>query len=169
MLTFHNASTTRLLVAAAVIAIVSGAAVGMGVGYIIHYDSPTTRTFYLFDRSLPFNETIFGYPHDTFVPDTLTVNKGDHVLIHFVDIEATPEGHTFNLDQPYNLNAIVYKNVTEGGGVKATVANVSGRDGVVIGMSENATITFDANWAGTFRFYCAIHQPTMTGYLVVVG
>jgi len=163
---FSKLSTNRLLTVAAIIAIVSGAAVGMGVGYVIHYDAPTTRTFYLFDRSLPFDENIFGYPHDTFVPDTITVNKGDHVLIHFVDIESTPEGHTFNLDAPYTLNAVVYKNVTEGGGVKATVTNMPG---VVIGMSENATITFTANWAGTFRFYCAIHQPTMTGYLVVVG
>src|SRR5215467_4058537 len=91
-------STNRLLTVAAIIAIAGGAAVGMGVGYVIHYDAPTTRTFYLFDRSLPFDESIFGYPHDTFVPDAITVNKGDHVLIHFVDIESTPEGHTFNLD-----------------------------------------------------------------------
>lgn len=159
-------STGKLLVAAAVIAVVTGASVGAGVGYVIHYNAPTTRTFYLFDRSLPFNETVFHYPHDTFLPDTLTVNKGDHVLIHFVDVEATPEGHTFNIDPPYTFNAIVYKNVTQGGGIAASFSNVSG---VIIGQSQNATITFTANWAGTFRYICAIHQPTMTGYLVVIG
>jgi plastocyanin len=159
-------STGRLLMAAAVIAIVSGASVGLGVGYVIHYDAPTTRIFYLFDRSLPFDENVWHYPHDTFLPDTITVNKGDHVLIHFVDTEGTPEGHTFNLDPPYTFNAIVYKNITEGGGVARTLTNVSG---VIIGQSQNATITFTASWAGTFKYSCLIHQPTMTGYLVVIG
>lgn len=163
---FRNLSTGKLLLVAAIIAIVSGASVGFGVGYVVRYNAPTTRIFYLFDRSLPFDESVFHYPHDTFLPDTLTVNKGDHVLIHFVDVEATPEGHTFNLDPPYTFNAIVYKNVTQGGGIAATFSNVSG---VIIGMSQNTTITFDANWAGTFRYICAIHQPTMTGYLVVLG
>ena len=59
---FGKLSTTRLLIATAVIAIVSGASLGLGVGYVIHYDAPTTRTFYLFDRSLPFNETVFNIP-----------------------------------------------------------------------------------------------------------
>ncbi|OLE84667.1 MAG: hypothetical protein AUF79_17475 [Crenarchaeota archaeon 13_1_20CM_2_51_8] len=165
---FGKLSTGRLLMVAAIIAIVSGVSVGLGVGYVIHYDAPTTRTFFLFDRSLPFDENVFGYPHDTFVPDTITVNKGDHVLIHFVDIESTPEGHTFNLDPPYTLDAVVYKNVTvpPGGGVAGTFHNVPG---VIIGQGQNATITFTANWAGTFRYICEIHQPTMTGYLVVIG
>jgi plastocyanin len=163
---FGKLSTPRLLMVAAIIAIVSGVSVGLGVGYVIHYDAPTTRIFYMFDRSLPFNESIFGYPHDTFVPDAITVNKGDHVLIHFVDIESTPEGHTYNMDPPYTFNAIVYKNVTQGGGIAGTYSNVNA---VIMGQSQNATITFTASWAGTFRYYCAIHQPTMTGYLVVIG
>ncbi|HVH16258.1 MAG TPA: plastocyanin/azurin family copper-binding protein [Candidatus Angelobacter sp.] len=163
---FGELSTAKLLVAAAIIAIVSGALVGLGVGYVIHYDAPTTRTFYLFDRSLPFNETVFKIPHDTWVPDTITVNKGDHVLIHFLDTEATPEGHTYTMDSPYTFNAVVYKNETQGGGIAGTFSNVSG---VIMGQSQTATITFTASWAGTFRYYCAIHQPTMTGYLVVIG
>ena len=163
---FGKLSTGRLLIVAAVIAIVSGASVGLGVGYVIHYNAPTTRTFYLFDRSLPFNETLFKIPHDTFVPDTITVNKGDHVVIHFSDIESTPEGHTFNLDPPYTFDAVVYKDVTKGGGVAGTFSKVGS---VFMGQSQTATITFTANWAGTFPYYCAIHQPTMTGYLVVIG
>ena len=160
-------STGRLLLAAAVIAIVSGASIGLGVGYVVRYNAPTTRVFYMFDRSLPFEESAFhNLPHDTFLPDTLTVNKGDHVLIHFIDTESTPEGHTFNIDPPYTFNAVVYKNETQGGAVAATLTNVSG---VIIGQGQNVTITFDANWAGTFKYICAIHQPTMTGYLVVLG
>src|SRR5215472_11533712 len=159
-------SPSILVLVIAIIAIVGGISVGLGVGYVVRYNAPTTRIFYLYDRSLPFNESVFHYPHDTFLPDTLTVNKGDHILIHFVDVEATPEGHTFNIDPPYTFNAVVYKNVTEGGGVARTLTKVSG---VIIGMSENATITFDANWAGTFRYVCEIHIPTMIGYLVVIG
>jgi plastocyanin len=163
---FGKVSTGRLLMVAAVIAIVSGASVGLGVGYVIHYNAPTTRVFYMFDMSLPFDEGVWNIPHDTFLPNTITVNKGDHILIHFADTEATPEGHTFDIDPPYTFNAIVYKNTTQGGGIAATFSNVPG---VIIGQSQNATITFTANWAGTFRYICHFHQPTMTGYLVVIG
>ena len=163
---FGKLSTGRLLTASAIIAIVSGALVGLGVGYVIHYDAPTTRVFYLFDRSLPFDEMTWNIPHDTFLPDTITVNKGDHVLIHFADTEGTPEGHTYKMDPPYKFDAVVYKNITQGGGVAGTFSNV---DIVSLGQSQNATITFNANWAGTFRYWCTIHYPTMTGYLVVIG
>jgi len=109
---------------------------------------------------------LFKIPHDTFVPDTITVNKGDHVVIHFADIESTPEGHTFTMDPPYTFDAVVYKDITQGGGVAGTFTDVPG---VILGQSQTATITFTANWAGTFRYFCEIHQPTMTGYLVVIG
>src|SRR5437660_11424518 len=112
---FGKLSTARLLMVAAIIAIVSGASVGLGVGYVIHYDAPTTRTFYMFDRSLPFNETLFKIPHDTCVPDPITVNKGDHVVIHFADIESTAEGHTCTMDPSYTFDAVVYRGLTQGG------------------------------------------------------
>ena len=158
-------SASKLLLVIAIVAIIAGAATGLTVGYNVRYTAPTTRTFFLFDRSLPFEEGIFHIPHDTFVPDTITVNKGDHVLIHFVDTESTPEGHTFTLDAPYTVNAVVYPNATEHFAPK-TYTNVPT---VILGMSENATITFTANWAGVFPFRCDIHQPTMTGYLSVLG
>src|SRR5437879_12447742 len=123
---FGKLSSARLLMVAAIIAIVSGASVGLGVGYVIHYDAPTTRTFYMFDRSLPFNETLFKIPHDTFVPDTITVNKGDHVVIHFADIESTPEGHTFTMDPPHTSTAVVDKDLTQGGGVAGTFTATPG-------------------------------------------
>jgi plastocyanin len=163
---FSKFSTGRLLVAAAIIAIISGAAVGVSVGYIVHYSAPTTRTFYLYDGTLPFAENVFyNTPHDTFVPDTITVDKGDNVIIHYVNIEDTSEGHSFTMDSPYKFNVVLYGNVTNQGIVErdTQVSNI------VLSQGQNATITFTASWAGTFRYYCIFHQPTMTGYLVVIG
>ncbi len=163
---FGNLSSAKLLTAAALIAISSGAVVGLSVGYVVHYSAPTTRTFYLFDGTLPFSEpTFYNIPHDTFVPDTITVDKGDHVVIHYINIEDVSESHTFTMDLPYKFEATVYGNATQQG-VVATYPNVGN---IVLSQGQNATITFTASWAGTFRYYCAIHQPTMTGYLVVIG
>jgi plastocyanin len=170
---FSNLSTGKLLIVAAAIAIVSGATVGVGVGSVIHYSAPTTREFLLFDGSLPFNDAQppegFGYPHDIFVPDRITVNKGDTVLIHYVNIEDVGELHNFHMDAPYSFDATVYYNATEhglGGGVKTPLTH---ENIVVLGQGENATITFTASWAGVFPYKCDFHQPTMTGYLVVIG
>lgn len=163
---FRKLSTGRLLLAAAIVAIVSGASVGLSVGYVIHYDAPTTRVFYLFNGSLPFDEHTFHLSHDTFVPDRITVNKGDHVVIHYLNVEDVSERHSFDMDSPYTFDAVVYHNVTEGGGLVGTFSHVTD---IVLGQGQNATITFTASWAGTFRYYCYFHQPTMTGYLVVIG
>src|SRR5437867_4503717 len=93
---FGRLSTPKLLTAAGLVAIFSGAIVGLSVGYVVHYSAPTTRTFYLFDGTVPFDESMFyGHPHDTFVPDTITVDKGDHVVIHYVNIEDVGEAHTY--------------------------------------------------------------------------
>ena len=163
---FRKLSSAKLLVAAALIAIFSGAVVGLSVCYVVHYSAPATRTFYLFDGSVPFDESMFyGHPHDTFVPDTITVDKGDHVVIHYVNIEDIGEAHTYTMDPPYTFDATVYGNATQQG-VVGTYPNVGN---VVLSQGQNATITFTASWAGTFRYYCAYHQPTMTGYLVVIG
>ena len=170
---FSKLSTGKLLIAAAVIAIVSGAAVGMSVGYVIHYSAPTMREFYLFDGSLPFNDEPrpqgFGYPHDIFVPDRITVNKGDRVLIHYVNIEDIAEDHNFMMEQPYRFDAIVYDNASINGGKGAVLGTHLNVDTVVLGQGQNATITFTASWAGVFPYRCTFHQPTMTGYLVVIG
>ncbi len=170
---FSKLSTGRLLIAAAVIAIVSGASVGASVGYVIHYSAPTTREFYLFDGSLPFNDQPrpqgFGYPHDIFVPDRITVNKGDTVLIHYVNIEDVAEDHNFFMEAPYTFNAVVYDNASVNAGKGAVVQTLTHVDTVVLGQGQNATITFTASWAGVFPYRCTFHQPTMTGYLVVIG
>ena len=170
---FSKLSTGKLLIAAAVIAIVSGAAVGMSVGYVIHYSAPTTREFYLFDGSLPFNDEPrpqgFGYPHDIFVPDRITVNKGDHVLIHYVNIEDIAEDHNFVMESPYRFDAVVYDNASINSGKGAVLGTHLNVDTVVLGHGQNATITLTASWAGVFPYRCTFHQPTMTGYLVVIG
>lgn len=137
-------STPKLLAVVGIIAVIAGAIVGVSIGYAIHYTAPTTRTFYLFNSSLPFNSTTFGVPHDIFSPDRITVNKGDTVVIHYFNIEDQPEPHTFTMYSPYNIDYFVPKGF-------------------------NVTITFKANWAGVFGYYCTIHPPTMTGYLVVLG
>jgi len=170
---FGKMSTGKLLLAAGVIAIVSGASVGLSVGYVIHYSAPTTREFYLFDGSLPFNDEPrpagFGYPHDIFVPDRITVNKGDSVLIHYVNIEDVAENHNFHMDAPYSFDAIVYANASINSGKGEVVNTFSRVNQVVLEQGQNATITFTASWAGVFPYRCDYHQPTMTGYLVVIG
>ncbi len=163
---FGKLSSAKLLAAAALIAISSGAVVSLSVGYVVHYSAPATRTFYLFDGTLPFSErTFYNIPHDTFVPDTITVDKGDHVVIHYINIEDVSESHTFTMDLPYKFDATLYGNATQQG-VVGTYPNVGN---IVLSQGQNATITFTASWAGTFRYLCEFHQPTMTGYLVVIG
>ncbi len=163
---FGKLSSAKLLAAAALIAISSGAVVGLSVGYVVHYSAPATRAFYLFDGTLPFSErTFYNIPHDTFVPDTITVDKGDHVVIHYINIEDVSESHTFTMDLPYKFDATLYGNATQQGVVGA-YPNVGN---IVLSQGQNATITFTASWAGTFRYLCEFHQPTMTGYLVVIG
>ena len=163
---FGKLSSEKLLAAAALIAISSGAVVGLSVGYVVHYSAPATRTFYLFDGTLPFSEpSFYNIPHDTFVPDTITVDKGDHVVIHYINIEDVSESHTFTMDLPYKFDATLYGNATQQG-VVGTYPNVGN---IVLSQGQNATITFTASWAGTFRYLCEFHQPTMTGYLVVIG
>jgi plastocyanin len=106
---------------------------------------PEKREFWLFNSEIPgFNETKMGISHDVFSMPSITVNRGDTVVIHFFNTE--PRGgdhHTFTIsDSAYNINAEV-------------------RPG------ENKTITFDATTSGIFPFTCTFHQPTMTGQFIV--
>lgn len=131
-----------------VIAIVVSALVGLGTGYfaasLANSKAPQAREFWVFSVVLPFNDTLVGLPHDYFAPDRIVVNKGDTVTIHFYNTEDEPERHTFTMAAPYAVN----------------------KD---IDFGENADITFVANVAGVFAFTCTYHQPSMTGYLVVLG
>src|SRR6266566_858508 len=154
-------SVGKLLLVVGIVAIVAGAAVGTSVGYAVHYSAPTTRAFYLFNNSLPFDQHTWGIPHDTFSPDRITVNKGDKVVIYYRNIEDTTEPHTFTMDAPYTFDAIVHAGQNETFPIASTLHSASN---VVVQVNQTATITFTATWAGVFRYYCAYHQPTMTGY-----
>jgi len=159
-------STEKILLVVGIVAVIAGAAVGTSVGYAVHYAAPTTRAFYLFNNSLPFDQHTWGIPHDTFSPDRITVNKGDKVIIYYRNIEDTTEAHTFTMDTPYTFDAVVHAGQNE---TFPVASSLKGASNVVVQVNQTATITFTASWAGVFRYYCAYHQPTMTGYLVVLG
>lgn len=109
-----------------------------------HYQGKK-REFWLFDSEIPeFNETKMDMPHDVYSMSTISVYRGDHVVIHFFNIEQSGgDNHSFTIfDKPYDIN-------------------------VVITPGENKTVTFDANTTGIFSFYCTFHQPTMRGQLLV--
>jgi hypothetical protein len=135
------------------IAIVVAALVGAGTGYLAGSlatpsrtaPTPQTREFWVFTVVLPFNDSTPGFPsHDYFAPDRMTVNKGDTVTIHFFNTEAAPENHTFTMDAPYAMNH-------------------------VLPYGQTTTFSFVANTPGIFPYRCVYHQPTMTGWLVVLG
>ena len=141
-------TTPRLLVVIGLLAVISGALVGTGIAYGFHYEAPTTREIYLFTASMGFNESIVWpgvgqIPHDSFSPDHITVNKGDHVIIHYINTDDT-DSHNFFMAAPYNFD-------------------------LTLQPGQTANINFTASYAGVFAYKCMIHQPTMTGYLTVIG
>lgn len=140
-----SSSFGRLLVVVAISAFVGGVA-GFGAGYLGKpaAPAPVTREFFLFTDSMTFNETKVGVSHDIFNPNRIIVNRGDAVLIHYYNLEDQPEDHTFTMEAPYEMNYVVH-------------------------MNERVNITFVASTPGIFAYRCTYHQPTMTGYLVVLG
>ncbi len=163
---YAGMSPVRFLAVIGVISVIAGALTGYGLGVTARYQAPQIREFYLFNGSLPFNETVFGIPHDTFTPDRIIVNRGDTVLIHYVNVEDIPERHSFTMDRtPYSFNYVLYR------GPRVTVQNatVSNQQNVILSQGENVTITFRADLPGVFQYYCIFHLPTMTGYISVIG
>ncbi|MDE1839890.1 MAG: cupredoxin domain-containing protein [Thaumarchaeota archaeon] len=128
------------------------------IGYVLSTVTSTTpvhdassyvgvkRDIFLFTSEMAeFNETKMGMPKDTFTPDTISVYKGDTLLIHFFNTEAEGgDTHSFTIySKPYNVN-------------------------VVLNPGQNKTITINANTTGIYRYICTFHPPTMTGNLVVL-
>lgn len=149
-----------LLIVVLVSALV-GAGSGLAADYLTgerHTGIPSqTRDFYVFTGVIPFNETIIGVPHDIFTPDRITVNLGDTVIIHYYNLEDVAEDHTFVLDSPFWTASLV------------TVQGAAWNGGnIIVHQNQRVNITFVASQAGVFRYWCAYHQPTMTGYLVVL-
>ena len=102
------------------------------------------RTFFEFNTGIPaFNVTLF--PPDQFSQTTLEVNQNDNVTVNFFNMEA-PYGdrHSFTINAPYKIN-------------------------LDLAPGQNGTLSFLANHPGIYQFYCAYHEPTMTGQLLVVA
>ncbi len=79
-------SSQRVLAVTVLLSVAVGGLTGYGLGVTARYQGPQTRVFYMFNGSLPFNQTTFGIYHDTFTPDRLTVNRGDKIVIHYINI-----------------------------------------------------------------------------------
>ena len=97
-----------------------------------------------FNTGIPaFNVTLF--PPDQFSQTTLEVNKNDNVTVNFFNMEA-PYGdrHSFTINAPYKIN-------------------------LDLAPGQNGTLSFLANHPGIYQFYCAYHEPTMTGQLLVIA
>lgn len=106
------------------------------------------REFYMFDSEIPsLNETAMGMPHDIFSTSSITVMRGDMVVLHFFNVEPVSpdsDSHSFTIwDKHYNIN-------------------------VIVKPGENKTISFNATTSGIFPYICTFHQPTMSGQLVVL-
>lgn len=144
----QNPSVGRWLLISILISAVIGAATGFGAGYLASTrpaaHTPESREFWVFTVVLPFNDSAPGLPsHDYFAPDRMTVLKGDSLTIHFFNTESEPENHTFTMDAPYTMNHVLPYNAT-------------------------TTFSFTASVSGIFPYRCLYHQPTMTGWLVVL-
>ncbi len=146
-------STRNTILVAIILAVIVGGITGFATAYLVRgpLPAPQDRTIYLFTTVLGFNDTkagiVFGtpIPHDYFAPDRITVNKGDRVTIRYYNTEDTPENHTFTMS--YSSNNFDY----------------------LLKFQQVQDIKFTADIAGVFAFRCTIHQPTMTGSLVVLG
>ena len=105
-----------------------------------------TREIWLFTQvDEHIDEDKFSIPPDQFSHDSIVVNKGDNVKIHFYNLEPveTQEHHTFTITAPYDVN-------------------------YDINAGEEATIDFIATESGIFDYFCSYHQPTMRGQLIIL-
>jgi plastocyanin len=105
---------------------------------------PQVRELHLFTSALDFNETALGLPHDIFFPAWLIVNEGDTVQLQYHNTEDADEHHTFTMGAPFDVD----------------------RD---LGPGEELNVTLSATTPGAYAYRCTYHQPTMTGYLVVLA
>ena len=145
-------SARNILIVSIVLSLIIGAAAGFAAASIGRepLPAPQDRTIYLFTTVLGFNETQAGIafgtdiPHDYFAPDRITVNRNDRISIKYYNTEDTPENHTFTMSySSYNFNSILQ-------------------------FQQVRTFNFTADTPGVFAYRCTLHQPTMSGYLVVL-
>lgn len=107
--------------------------------------SSPNKNFYIFTIEIQgVSESKLGITGNQYSLQTMVVNKGDNVTVHFYNVEKNKnERHTFTIDAPYNIS----KDLAGG---------------------ENATITFVADHEGIFQYHCLHHPPEMRGQLVVL-
>lgn len=108
---------------------------------------PQTREVFIFTEvDEHIDEEALGIPPDMFSQDTVVVNEGDRVRVHFYNLEPieSQEHHTFTINDP------AYKIHSD------------------INAQENTVIEFTASKSGVFDYICTYHQPTMRGELVVL-
>ena len=145
-------SARNILIVSTVLSLVVGGAAGYAAASLGReaLPAPASKTVYLFTTVLGFNETqasiAFGrdIPHDYFAPDRITVNRGDRISIIYYNTEDTPENHTFTMTYgSYSFNSILQ-------------------------YQQVRSFNFTADTPGVFTYICTLHQPTMTGSLVVL-
>ncbi len=76
-----------------------------------------------------------------FDPGTIVINQGDIVTLEIIGING--QAHPFAVEG-YDVSGVVRR-------------------------GEVTRVTFTADKAGTFRFFCAVHQPPRQGELVVLA
>jgi plastocyanin len=139
-----------ILLTSLLLAIAAGASTGFAVNFLAQ-PSPAVQTlsFYILARDLSFNATLTsGLTSDyIYSANTITVNKGDTLVIHFYN--PTDQSHTFTIGAPYANDAVVAAQPTDQSPI------------------HNATITISASQVGTFLYHCRFHSPQMMGYLIV--
>ena len=150
-----NSKLTGTSIAAIAIALVAVSVASYSLTNIATFDDkdedderyvPQTREMWLFTQvDEHIDEDKFSIPPDQFSHDSIVVNKGDNVKIHFYNLEPveTQEHHTFTIRSPYDIN----------------------HD---INAGEEASIVFTATESGIFDYLCTYHQPTMRGQLIVL-
>ena len=107
--------------------------------------TPGEKNFYVFTTEIEgVDEDKLKVAGDAFSVHTLVANKGDKVTVHFYNVDPVKEErHSFTIGNPYKVN-------------------------IDAGFAESGNTTFTADNTGVFLFYCAYHQPVMTGQLVVL-
>jgi nitrous oxide reductase len=107
--------------------------------------TPGEKNFYVFTTEIEgVDEDKLRVAGDAFSVKTLVANKGDKVTVYFYNVDPVKEErHSFTVGDPYKVN-------------------------VDLGFAESGNTTFTADNTGVFPFYCAYHQPVMTGQLVVL-
>ena len=107
--------------------------------------TPGEKQFYVFTSEIEgVDEEKLKVAGDVFSVNTLVANKGDKVTVHFYNVDPVKEErHSFTVGDPYKVN-------------------------IDLAFAESGNATFTADNTGVFQFYCAYHQPVMTGQLVVL-